>query len=226
MIINVTGVTVENNPAPCTEGLRFQIQFECLPPGVQEDIEWKLVYMGSPENNEYDQVLEVVDVGPIQIGRNTFTFQSPPPDLTQIPISDLVELTALLLICSYKNREFIRVGYYVRNTFNDLPLGEDGNPIYPTEIDPSKMTRYILADEPRVTRIHIPWDNDEAIAPTLTDAERELLAELPKDDVEIDVCGDDAELIASGYYNDEDDEEEEEEGEEDPNVVVDIVEDE
>ena len=39
------------------------------------DLEWKLIYVGSAENNEYDQVLETVLVGDLQPGRHMFVFQ-------------------------------------------------------------------------------------------------------------------------------------------------------
>lgn len=42
---------------------------------VYADLEWKLVYVGSAENEQYDQELEDVFVGPVNVGTNQFVFQ-------------------------------------------------------------------------------------------------------------------------------------------------------
>lgn len=39
------------------------------------DLEWKLIYVGSAEDEKYDQVLESVLVGPVNIGNYRFVFQ-------------------------------------------------------------------------------------------------------------------------------------------------------
>ena len=39
------------------------------------DLEWKIVYVGSAENEEYDQVLDTIMVGPVPVGVNKFLFK-------------------------------------------------------------------------------------------------------------------------------------------------------
>lgn len=39
------------------------------------DLEWKMIYVGSAESEEYDQVLDTIYVGPIPEGRHMFVFQ-------------------------------------------------------------------------------------------------------------------------------------------------------
>lgn len=51
-------------------------------------------------------------------------FQAGPPDTSKIPIADAVGVTVVLLTCSYKTKEFIRVGYYVNNEYTDPELKE------------------------------------------------------------------------------------------------------
>ena len=85
--VNVQNVTVLDNPArfknplqvapdfgvrahaasftcclPCPQ---FEVSFECLTP-MTEDIEWKLIYVGSAESDEHDQELDSILVGPMQ----------------------------------------------------------------------------------------------------------------------------------------------------------------
>lgn len=40
------------------------------------DLEWKLTYVGSAEDEKYDQVLESVLVGPVNVGNYRFVFQA------------------------------------------------------------------------------------------------------------------------------------------------------
>ena len=44
---------------------QFEVSFECLAP-LSEDIEWKLIYVGSAESDEHDQELDSILVGPMQ----------------------------------------------------------------------------------------------------------------------------------------------------------------
>jgi hypothetical protein len=39
------------------------------------DLEWKVVYVGSGENESFDQELDSVLVGPVPVGLNEFLFQ-------------------------------------------------------------------------------------------------------------------------------------------------------
>jgi len=48
--------------------------------------------------------------------------QAAAPDGTKIPQSELIGVTVVLLTCSYRGEEFVRVGYYVNNDFLDLEL--------------------------------------------------------------------------------------------------------
>ena len=142
--------------------------------------------------------------------------KAPPPDPTLIPQSDLLDVTVILLTCSYKEQEFIRIGYYVNNEYAE-EIPQDGqNENY--EIDPQKITRNILADKPRVTRFNIKWDNDD----NKEDKENYNQQNDPQNDDEQKDNDDDTEEYED---EDEEDEEEEEEEEEDGDELdeIDII---
>ena len=44
-------------------------------PARRADLEWKVIYVGSAESSQYDQVLDAIFVGPVPIGVNRFVFQ-------------------------------------------------------------------------------------------------------------------------------------------------------
>ncbi|KAG7487771.1 hypothetical protein MATL_G00026910 [Megalops atlanticus] len=84
-----------------------------------------------------------------------FVFQADAADPCLIPDADAVGVTVVLITCTYRTQEFIRVGYYVNNEYVDPELRE--NP--PVKPDFTKLQRNILASNPRVTRFHINWDD-------------------------------------------------------------------
>jgi len=154
--VHVSNVVVMNNPCTFFTPFQFEITFECLQE-LKEDLEWKIIYVGSAESEEHDQTLDSVFVGPVPEGRHMFVFQADPPDTNKIPVGDAVGVTVVLLTCSYKDKEFVRVGYYVNNEYSDPELRE--NP--PTTPDYEKLNRNILDTQPRVTRFKIDWDDPE-----------------------------------------------------------------
>ncbi|KAL4446820.1 hypothetical protein ABPG77_008064 [Micractinium sp. CCAP 211/92] len=155
--ISVTSVNVLDNPSKVTNPLQFEIQYECMF-DLADDLEWKLTYVGSADSEKYDQVLDTVFVGPVAPGQYRFVFQADPPEFSKIPPDDVVGVTVILLTCSYKNQEFIRVGYYVNNEYLEEEL-RDNPPELPL-ID--RLHRNILADKPRVTKFNIDWDAGSA----------------------------------------------------------------
>lgn len=82
-------------------------------------------------------------------------FQADPPDTSRIPEQDALGVTIVLLTCSYRGQEFVRVGYFINNDYSDQELRENppSKPLF------DKMTRNILASKPRVTRFKINWDD-------------------------------------------------------------------
>lgn len=50
------------------------------------DLEWKMIYVGSAESEEFDQVLDTIYVGPIPEGRHMFVFQVRYHELTGLNI--------------------------------------------------------------------------------------------------------------------------------------------
>lgn len=149
---------------------------------MSTDLEWKLIYVGSAEDETYDQLLESVLVGPVNVGNYRFVLQASPkfthypgiyffvpiacgldlnfvigilqadpPDPSKIREEDIIGVTVLLLTCSYLGQEFIRVGYYVNNDYDDEQLREEP----PTKVLVDRVQRNILSDKPRVTKFPI-----------------------------------------------------------------------
>lgn len=48
-----------------------------------------------------------------------------PPNVSRIPENDAIGVTVVLLTCSYRGQEFIRVGYFINNEYSDPELREN-----------------------------------------------------------------------------------------------------
>jgi len=156
-LVNVVSVKLLNNPTLFNNPFEFQITFECSAPGIKGELDWKLVYVGSAGDSTHDQNLDCVSVGPVAIGKSEFVFEAPAPDPSRIPVKDLMDVTAILLSCSYLDKEFIRIGYYVNIDYGDNKDLNENPPDTPV-ID--KLVRNVLQDKPLVTRYQIPWSDD------------------------------------------------------------------
>src|ERR1700682_5894493 len=112
-------------------------------------------------------------VGPVAIGKNKFLFTAPAPDSTKIPVEDLLDVTVILLTCSYQEHEFIRIGYYINNEMeltteqqqqikalhdtaeqNNTVVDDTAIEAIRGSIKVEKIWRNILEDKPRVTRFN------------------------------------------------------------------------
>ncbi|SCU99829.1 LAME_0G05798g1_1 [Lachancea meyersii CBS 8951] len=193
-IVSLLGINVLNNPAKFADPYEFEITFECLEP-LKKDLEWKLTYVGSSRSLEHDQELDSILVGPVPVGVNKFLFTADPPSPELIPASELVSVTVILLSCSYDGREFVRVGYYVNNEYNNEELRE--NP--PAKVQVDQVVRNILAEKPRVTRFNIIWDNEQG-------------DEYPPEQPEVEAEEEDDDEVEEEGEDDEDDDEDDMEG--------------
>ena len=53
--VHVCNVVVLDNPSHFNNPFQFEITFECIE-DLPEDLEWKIIYVGSAESEEFDQV--------------------------------------------------------------------------------------------------------------------------------------------------------------------------
>lgn len=133
--------------------------------------------MGSAQDASRDQILDEILVGPVPVGVNKFVLEADAPDPSKLAPEDLLGVTVVLVTCSYKEREFVRVGYYVNNEYYnpDAPPpppppqpNADGTipeplptPPLPNPVPLEHIQRQILADKPRVTKFPISWGDDQ-----------------------------------------------------------------
>jgi len=154
--INILNIIPNNTTSKFTDPFSFEIIFEVLS-NLKKEIEWKMIYIGSAEDKKYDQILETIEIdGPFHLGSMKFEFKGEAPDISKIPESEVLGVTAIILCCSYNNQEFFRCGYYLNNIYDN----EEMNMNPPEKVDKDRIIRSLLADKPRITRFDIEWDNE------------------------------------------------------------------
>ncbi|KAL0952475.1 hypothetical protein HGRIS_006738 [Hohenbuehelia grisea] len=151
-IVTIRNVEFINNPAAFSDPYKFRVTFECIAP-LKDDLEWKLIYVSSPDDEDLDQELDDCLVGPVPAGINSFEFEGSPPDPAKIPTDDVLGVAALILTGSYNDQEFVRVGYYQNTEYDNEEMKETP----PKNIMFERLVRNISA-KPRVTRFQIKWD--------------------------------------------------------------------
>ena len=155
--INILNIIPKTTINKFTDPFSFEIIFEVLSE-LTKEMEWKMIYIGSAEDTKYDQILETIEIdGPFQLGSMKFEFVGDAPDISKIPESEILGVTAIILCCSYNNQEFFRCGYYLNNLYDNEEM--NFNP--PEKVDKDHIIRSLLADKPRITRFDIDWDNEQ-----------------------------------------------------------------
>ena len=154
--VNVLNIIPKSTINKFSDPFSFEIIFEVLSE-LKKEMEWKMIYIGSAEDKKYDQILETIEIdGPFQLGSMKFEFVGDAPDISKIPETEILGVTAVILCCSYNNREFFRCGYYLNNLYDNEEM--NFNP--PEKVDKNHILRSLLADKPRITRFDIDWDNE------------------------------------------------------------------
>jgi histone chaperone ASF1 len=83
--VSIQNLRVLNNPTFFEDDFEFEIEFNCVEKiegklknkflKISDDLEWKLVYVGSGSDPKYDQELDSILVGPVEAGINKFIFK-------------------------------------------------------------------------------------------------------------------------------------------------------
>ena len=111
-----------------------------------------VIYVGCPDDSQYDQVLEEFIVSPLPKGRQLFEMEIQPPDHTKIPRKDILGVTVIMVTAMFRRQEFFRCSFFVYNNYND----EHSNSKSIVDVD--RVIRSILVKQPRVRINEILWD--------------------------------------------------------------------
>ncbi|SBT82575.1 histone chaperone ASF1, putative [Plasmodium ovale] len=164
--VNVTKVIVNNPICDILDPFVFTIEFEALNK-LEADLEWKIFYISAVNEGEsnqetnqgtnHDIELDNIFLGPIERGVMMFDYAVNPPDYKNMDADSVLGLQAILISANYKEKEFIRIAYYMNSFYKDIELRE--KPPAVPQLD--KICRHIFVDNPRIVKFSIGWDSDE-----------------------------------------------------------------
>ncbi|CRG93549.1 histone chaperone ASF1, putative [Plasmodium gallinaceum] len=157
--VNVTKVIVNNPICDILDPFVFTIEFEALNK-LEADLEWKIFYISAVNNegeSNQDIELDNIFLGPIERGVMMFDYAVNPPDYKNMDIDSVLGLQAILISANYKEKEFIRIAYYMNAFYKDIELREKP-PLIPQY---DKICRHIFVENPRIVKFNIGWDSGE-----------------------------------------------------------------
>jgi histone chaperone ASF1 len=143
--IEILYIKVLNNFCKIDSLFIFEVLYE-VKYVLQNDFEVKIVYITSPLEKDSDQELEIFIIPAKKKGKYKILLKIKPPDYKNIKLEEITEITVILLIVSYNNKELVRIGYYLNN---EIVFKNETNPTNSLEID--YILRKILSDKPRIT---------------------------------------------------------------------------
>ena len=148
MSISIDKVTVCNPVAKFTDEIVFDIEFQCTKQ-MKTPITWKVIYLGSADSHEHDQVLRTIDVGPTEVGINRVVFRAKPPSIDLIPFDEF-PLAMFNVRATYKDQEFFQVCYFVSNDPPPEATSFEG-------LDLTQIPREIDVQNPTIHSYQINW---------------------------------------------------------------------
>eukprot|EP00397_Hematodinium_sp_SG-2012_P046335 GEMP01052308.1.p1 GENE.GEMP01052308.1~~GEMP01052308.1.p1 ORF type:complete len:199 (+),score=33.28 GEMP01052308.1:95-691(+) len=155
--INMTSVKPTKPIAPARDAISIEVLFDVVTP-LEEDVEMRMFFIWSTKNEKLDQELDTCDVGPLDsAGVRRFTMMGSTPDFFALPRKSQLDVCAIYVSAIYKNKEFCRVGYYVKHEY--LGLTEDEEP--PTVLDIDRIERVIDVRNPLITHWDNSWDGPD-----------------------------------------------------------------
>lgn len=166
-MIKVCKVEVLENPSNFLQPFQFKITFTADEDLKNDEYEWKIVYVGSAESKDFDQILLSESLGFYSKGQHDLILHSASVDPDKIPKGELLAPSIVLLVGYHNHKQFFQVGYLVVKEYLD-----DEEPDVITEFD--KLQKTIVEDFSRIISDADGSSNEEDESATLIDAFRNI----------------------------------------------------
>lgn len=88
--IELDNIMVKTAVGPLTAPIVLDVTFTATEP-LPHSLAWKVIYVGSAFSEDYDQILEEVEIEPIEEpSALTFELECPPPDFSALPREEII----------------------------------------------------------------------------------------------------------------------------------------
>ncbi len=83
--ITIDNIAIKNHQANFSDPVELEITFSNMA-ALREPLEWKIIYFGSAENEDCDQILEEFEIPPVEeVQTMKFELSCQPPDYNKVP---------------------------------------------------------------------------------------------------------------------------------------------
>ena len=106
------------NPALYTTPFQFRLAVDVLD-DLREDMEVRVVWVGSCATLAADQTLTEDLIGPLGLGTTQCTIDVPAPQWARVPESHLLGETIISVVLLFREKEFCRASYIVNVEYVD-----------------------------------------------------------------------------------------------------------
>lgn len=155
--IHVTNIHFSSSSDPVSSPFTVTIRLDCLRQ-LDEELEWRFVYVGDPEDSSHDQLLDFVVMDKIEYGPVEFDWEVPPPDYSKIPEENSVfDSSIIQIIALIRKTEFFRCSFLIAHDYESEELKT--NP--PERVDWTKLHRKIGTERPMMKIQEFPWEKIE-----------------------------------------------------------------
>ncbi|KAM0676426.1 ASF1 anti-silencing function 1 [Gurleya vavrai] len=115
-------ITLNKITPPKKQNLILPLNFSVILDNhnLLSEVEFKIIYTGSPDTNNHDQIICHEYIGPVPIGRVSFDLLTNIIDINEIPVKNLFGVTSVVIIGKYNDKEFLRIGYFVKIEYEDI----------------------------------------------------------------------------------------------------------
>jgi histone chaperone ASF1 len=125
-LVNILNIRPVSDYFPVRDNFVFDVALRTMAPlpkskpFLSSDLQWKVIYIGSSTNDDYDQQLEEFEVPVNEPSEFQFQIVAGPPDFSKFPSYDeIFDVTALMIMVQYDDREFFRCSFLISHEYAD-----------------------------------------------------------------------------------------------------------
>ena len=151
--ITITNITIANPNAPPKTPVHLTIRFESLKQ-LSSTIEWKAIFVGNPDNTEFDQTLDSIQMEGVDYGVSEFDWELDAPDYTKLQSEfDIFDTSVIMILVYADGKEFFRCSYLTTHVYTNPAYEEDP----PENVKWDEVERRINTKKPILAVSDIDW---------------------------------------------------------------------
>lgn len=153
--ISVTNIKISNPVSRPSDPIRLTVNFEALRP-LTCTLTWKAIYVGNPDNADFEQVLDTVEMEGAEQGRAEFDWELDAPDYNKLSSEfDIFDTSVIMVLVYAAGNEFFRCSYLTTHAYTNEKYEEEP----PESVKWDEIERRVNAKKPIIAATEVDWKN-------------------------------------------------------------------